>query len=586
MARNNIQDLVNGRVDENVSEVSSAVRYDRIQIRSDEEKALARANAGAIGAAELAETKADLETQIENISGISDPEAVSQMVEDVAKHEEDISALKSSFETLGNITPEMFGAKGDGITDDTEAVRSALEYVSTRESPSQLFLSGTYKITERIVVSGNGLFCVKGIDCNTSSIVCSGADAGITFYDSTKTMHELDLRDFQIRGDYTQTQSLLLFKNVFNIYLFRVYTVNAGVDNYGYSFEDSGIISCEECLVVGSNNVSDYAAYSNGVYVKNCASIFTFTGANFWNLDKAFVFEGTIGQINIQNNWIECVNSFVERNIYIGEDGRYSAFNIENNTINIHTYLNFIPSTINFVMINPDVNSVSFANSKVNFDHNTVYIASNENISIIGNSLVYIPKTVSSEGLINIYFDGNVFSGKTLNDLQAYVFSSAITSLYVNSVRIRSAKIIQRLDVQWITDDTRIISDVVPALFTNRSGISAPNGIYIGNSSSINNGRLFFDNGAFYAYINNVAYTFFNANTKLVKMKTQTGTTGTTGNIALETLVSAEKIISIVGDIDGVYTPFVSNGNNFVHVTTRSGDDIAGTAVSLTILYV
>lgn len=97
MARNNIQDLVNGRVDENVSEVSSAVRYDRIQIRSDEEKALARANAGAIGAAELAETKADLETQIENISGISDPEAVSQMVEDVAKHETDISALKSSF---------------------------------------------------------------------------------------------------------------------------------------------------------------------------------------------------------------------------------------------------------------------------------------------------------------------------------------------------------------------------------------------------------------------------------------------------------------------------------------------------------
>lgn len=46
MARNNIQDLVNGRVDENVSEVSSAVRYDRIQIRSEEEKALARQNIG------------------------------------------------------------------------------------------------------------------------------------------------------------------------------------------------------------------------------------------------------------------------------------------------------------------------------------------------------------------------------------------------------------------------------------------------------------------------------------------------------------------------------------------------------------
>lgn len=93
----NRMNRVGSRVEEDTSILASAVRYDADQIRSDEEKAQARANMGAISAAQLADTKADLEEQIENISGISDPEAVSQMVEDVAKHEEDISALKSNF---------------------------------------------------------------------------------------------------------------------------------------------------------------------------------------------------------------------------------------------------------------------------------------------------------------------------------------------------------------------------------------------------------------------------------------------------------------------------------------------------------
>lgn len=107
----NRMNRVNGRLEEDTSPLASAVRYDADQIRSEEEKAQARANMGAISAAQLADTKADLEEQIENISGISDPEAVSQMVEDVAKHEEDISALKSSLDK--NYSNEIFMATSD-----------------------------------------------------------------------------------------------------------------------------------------------------------------------------------------------------------------------------------------------------------------------------------------------------------------------------------------------------------------------------------------------------------------------------------------------------------------------------------------
>lgn len=120
----NRMNRVNGRLEEDTSPLASAVRYDADQIRSEDEKAQARANMGAISAAQLADTKADLEAQIENISGISDPEAVSQMVEDVAKHEEDISALKSSVTLVNDgyysfdLIPNKYIEKNDGSESD------------------------------------------------------------------------------------------------------------------------------------------------------------------------------------------------------------------------------------------------------------------------------------------------------------------------------------------------------------------------------------------------------------------------------------------------------------------------------------
>lgn len=484
------------------------------------------------------------------------------------------------------ITPEMYGAAGDGVTDDTAALSAALNAVSqhTGDENYCVLIRHKYLITEEIVVSGTGLMRIFGVDNNSSEIKCSGATAHIRFRGES-TEHEIDIRDIRIRGDYTQTSPLLIFDHVFNIYLKRLYTLDAGQDSYGLEFLDSGIISCDECVIVGSNDVANYPAYSNGIHAHNSNSMFTFKGANIWNINTAFTFTGNCGQTNILNNWAECINNFVVRNIQSGEDGRYSTFQIEGNAVNIHTYLAFVPSVINLFKIIAADTSAKWQDSQVNFSHNTVYIATSESITMENNSAVNIASAPSAPGIINIFFDGNVFTGKTLTQLGAYVFISATTALYADAVRIRSARMTLRPDAARITDDTRIISDVIPALLSNRSGVSAPSGLYLNDGSTANDGRIAYASNAFYGYIGGTAVTMAKAGMKVVQISSTTVTTGSTGNVALGTSASTVHILAVTGDVDGIYTPFISNGNNFVHATTRSGADIANTSVTLQVFY-
>lgn len=57
--------------------------------------------------------------------------------------------------TLGFLTPEMFGAKGDGVTDDTAAMKDLFDAASTASFPSTILLNG--KSTYLLVPEDNNL---------------------------------------------------------------------------------------------------------------------------------------------------------------------------------------------------------------------------------------------------------------------------------------------------------------------------------------------------------------------------------------------------------------------------------------------
>lgn len=68
-----------------------------------------------------------------------------------------LTADKLVVGTLGYVTPQMFGAKGDGVTDDTEAFKSAISSGDTMYIPRGTYLiSETLNIKNKIDICGAG----------------------------------------------------------------------------------------------------------------------------------------------------------------------------------------------------------------------------------------------------------------------------------------------------------------------------------------------------------------------------------------------------------------------------------------------
>ena len=83
-----------------------------------------------------------------------------------------VNSINSLYDTFKSVivTPEMFGAAGDGVTDDTEAIQAALDAGIT-------FFNGTYLITHILNVS-------QSIYGNNATIIneADGTDARVTFF--------------------------------------------------------------------------------------------------------------------------------------------------------------------------------------------------------------------------------------------------------------------------------------------------------------------------------------------------------------------------------------------------------------------
>ena len=84
-----------------------------------------------------------------------------------------LSATKSAelnAETLGYVTPEMFGAVGDGVNDDLAAIQAAMTYAQEKDLPMQA--NRSYFVSGSVVIGSN-------VDARINSVICTAASAAV-----------------------------------------------------------------------------------------------------------------------------------------------------------------------------------------------------------------------------------------------------------------------------------------------------------------------------------------------------------------------------------------------------------------------
>lgn len=85
-----------------------------------------------------------------------------------------VNALPSSPAASSNaLTPEQFGAVGDGVVDDTAALKAAIQAASEQKQPLELKSTATYRFTEvlnpkdDLTIHGNGAALLSDIQWTT-----------------------------------------------------------------------------------------------------------------------------------------------------------------------------------------------------------------------------------------------------------------------------------------------------------------------------------------------------------------------------------------------------------------------------------
>lgn len=386
---------------------------------------------------------------------------------------------------------KKFGAKCDGITDDTISIKNAISYLT--ENNTTLLIPGVTVVSDTLNFNTSGI-TIKGYNIKSCGIKLVGSTAYINFGNGSTTVYESQIRDLFIRGDFTQDQ-LLKFNRCFNIYLNRVYLNETSENNYLIKFINSGIIYINECILDSSEDVENYPAYSNGIFISPNDTIFDMKGCNCWNLNELIHGEGTFLVTNICNNWIEnCKKVFYHTNT---QSLAYMNLNIENNHITSHNYESFVADEPSFIEIN-ETSTTDCYNTFIKIKNNELYFW--DLTKLYNNSLVNIVDVLPS-GTIYLIYEGNVWSGKNPNQISSYILK--LSDTLANAVKIVSFITNSRLESVWATNKIQALQCSIRNE-TSIPELCYPNGITLCKSDVTNNGRIYYDTSTnnFYGYYN------------------------------------------------------------------------------------
>lgn len=175
------------------------------------------------------------ENEIEELFTLPTQEAVDKWLDEhpeatTTVQDKSLTIDKMVVGTLGYVTPEMFGAKGDGVTDDTAAIQTALDsgnkYVRLMDK--------TYLTTSPLIMPTETT--LEGTANYGGSIIKNvGCDA-VHFTENSRFSH---LKHISLYGDMTHTGIAFTTTTAGNLTIPKISVENVTINNQKYGMTDS-----------------------------------------------------------------------------------------------------------------------------------------------------------------------------------------------------------------------------------------------------------------------------------------------------------------------------------------------------------
>lgn len=302
--------------------------------------------------------------------------------------------------TLGCITPQMYGAKGDGVTDDTDAFSNMIN--EHNKTGNYIYIpKGTYIINGELPE-----ITVGGLIFGNGEIKCS-SEINSLFHISAPS------KIMGITLNVTGCESAILIENTRQCIVEGCTIIG---DNKGITLKDSIICAVKDCYILhcknGINIISNNVDTGDHYFFGN-----TFDcreGAN----KTALVFNSG-GGIRFSNNKVLTY----DKAIYINSTGETSVLVIDGNSFENGTTCLYVDNEGSYGRIIFSNNQVTKYNIILN--KNAYEIQITDNIfsgSFIENSICCsindIQGRVSFEGNVVVGFRYGIYSYKNIKDLK------------------------------------------------------------------------------------------------------------------------------------------------------------------------
>lgn len=218
-----------------------------------------------------------------------------------------------------SINVRMFGAKGDGVTDDTAAIKAAIAKASSNRAKGGVvfFPVGIYRITETLVINANGVELLgeneKGainydpIAYCGSHIMYDASDSGpiIQFGDNTKWIYHNKLSRLRVGAAAGLTiKPVGILANICSEFTFENFHVN-GRCSVAMLFNACSIGRINN-FDIAANVVGLKFVVNNNVPLATGNGSLWFQQANIWDCaEDSVLITNSCSSVTFRDSWIE-----------------------------------------------------------------------------------------------------------------------------------------------------------------------------------------------------------------------------------------------------------------------------------------